>query len=270
LPTVRVQRNLGLARIRTVKVRTSMRRLVAAGLACVLAILLVGLSLPLILRWRDSAERVRCMDHLRRLGSVFANKGTPAGTVVGSAARPESRLSWFVIELPWLGHSDVANWIDQTAPWAADANSRAGKTFLPILNCPALTTGPATDNYQPYNYPGIAGVGRDAAQLPYDHPRAGAFRYDAPTPPDAFRDGFANCMVMLESGVPPNFWIAGGPPTVRSLDPATRPYLGIGRPFGGGHRGGANAAFADGSVRFLTDHISPEVLELLAGIADGS
>jgi prepilin-type processing-associated H-X9-DG protein len=170
---------------------------------------------------------------------------------------------------PWIGYSEVANLIDQTAPWDAKVNSRAGKTFLPTLICSALVSAPASNDYQPLSYPGIAGVGPDAAQLPPDHPRAGVFRYDAATPLAAFRDGVSNCLVFLESGIAPNQWIAGGMPTIRPLDPATKPYIGPGRPFGGGHRGGTMAAFADGSARFLTEQIRPDVLELLATIADG-
>jgi prepilin-type processing-associated H-X9-DG protein len=95
------------------------------------------------------------------------------------------------------------------------------------------------------------------------------FRYDAPTPVEALTDGVANCLVFLETAAEVGPWIAGGPTSVRPVDPATAPYVGPGRPFGGCHFGGANAAFADGSVRFLAERISPDVLELLAAIADG-
>ena len=38
----------------------------------------------------------------------------------------------------------------------------------------------------------------------------------------------------------------------------------------GAHRGGANAAFADGHGQFLSEKISPTVLEMLAAMADGT
>src|SRR5262249_54206848 len=59
-------------------------------------------------------------------------------------------------------------------------------------------------------------------------------------------------------------WSAGGPPTVRGLDPGRSSYLGPGRQLGGLHAGGANFSFADGSARFLTKEIDRRVLESLA------
>ena len=64
-------------------------------------------------------------------------------------------------------------------------------------------------------------------------------------------------------------WTAGGPATVRGLNPGRRPYIGPGEQFGGSHRGGAMVAFADGSVRFLRDKIDPGVFEGLATVAGG-
>ena len=119
------------------------------------------------------------------------------------------------------------------------------------------------------HYPGIAGVGQNAALKPATAPGAGVFRFDGPTFVINVKDGLSNVLLLLESGQDPRAWIAGGPSTVRPLDPARRPYIGIGRPFGGAHSGGANAALADGSGRFITDKIDPHILELLAGIADG-
>jgi hypothetical protein len=56
---------------------------------------------------------------------------------------------------------------------------------------------------------------------------------------------------------------------VRGLDPAGKPYLGPYRQFGGLHRGGAWVAMADGSVRWVSDSISPKVFEALATMAGG-
>ena len=67
---------------------------------------------------------------------------------------------------------------------------------------------------------------------------------------------------------------------MRGLVPGEQPYLGVGRPFGGTHFGensvfgkgksfGCNAALADGSVRFLTESMSPNVLEAVVTTGGG-
>ncbi len=73
-------------------------------------------------------------------------------------------------------------------------------------------------------------------------------------------------MMVIETAKDNGPWAAGGPSTVRGLDP-TQPYIGSGRQFGGLHSGGAMAAFADGSVRLSSDRISPATFEALATIA---
>jgi prepilin-type processing-associated H-X9-DG protein len=63
-------------------------------------------------------------------------------------------------------------------------------------------------------------------------------------------------------------WAAGGPSTVRGLDPQIQPYIGSGGQFGGSHTDGAYASFADGSVRFMKWNIAPEVFEAFITLAD--
>jgi prepilin-type processing-associated H-X9-DG protein len=234
------------------------------------ALVLIGVCVPLVMRGRASADRARCMDHLRQLRSAVLDGGAfPPGTVVVPERPPEKRLSWVVSTLSRLGRDDLAAAIDHAATWDADVNKGPANTFLPNVICPALVSGTPRDLPALLHYPGIGGVGPAAATLPADARGAGVFRYDAPTPIEALTDGVSNCLVFLETAARPGPWIAGGPSSVRPVDPATQPYIGPGRPFGGCHTGGANAAFADGSVRFLANGISPDVLELLAAIADG-
>jgi prepilin-type processing-associated H-X9-DG protein len=64
-------------------------------------------------------------------------------------------------------------------------------------------------------------------------------------------------------------WFQGGPATVRGLDRAQKPYIGLGRQFGGLHGGGACVAMADGSVRWVRDSINPLVFESLSTMAGG-
>ncbi len=251
-----------------------MRRVVAVVVVVLIGLLGLGLLLPLIIAWRANADRAVCQDHLRRV-AAFAlgdyaqkHKEFPAGTVVLANLSPERRPSWVVPVLSRLGPTGLEESVRRVA-WDDPANRGPAETFLPTLVCPALYPNRPDATPAPLHYIGMAGVGPDAARRPPDAPQAGAFHYDQPAPLDAFRDGLSNCLLLLESGSHTGPWIAGGPTSVRSLVPDAGPYLGVGRPFGGAHALGVNAAFADGSARWLSDRISPRVLEMLAMIADG-
>lgn len=66
-------------------------------------------------------------------------------------------------------------------------------------------------------------------------------------------------MTVVETTQDNGPWLAGGPPTVRGLDPSVESYIGYGRPFGGLHRDGLNVLWADGSVRIVSNGVaSPE------------
>jgi prepilin-type processing-associated H-X9-DG protein len=252
-----------------------MRRVVTIAVLALGVFVLGGLLVSLLGRSHASAERTRCQDNLRRICQQYllveANdkKQFPAGTIVVADLPPEKRLSWLASGLTRLGHANVAETMNFQAAWDADTNRSAAQTFLPHLACPAVVSARPTDGSAPLFYPGIAGVGPDAARQPPIAPGAGMFRYDSPTLVADVKDGLSNTLLLIETSDRPGAWIAGGPTSVRPLDPANQPYLGRGRPFGGCHLGGANAAFADGSGRFITDEISPNILERLATIADG-
>jgi prepilin-type processing-associated H-X9-DG protein len=121
----------------------------------------------------------------------------------------------------------------------------------------------------PLTYVGMAGVGVDAPVLPLKHPRAGIFGFDRVTRPEDITDGTATTMAVIETTLGHGPLSAGGFSSVRGVDTTTRPYIGRNRPFGGYHAGGANVAFADGSVRFVRDTIAPNIFEAVATIAGG-
>ncbi|HEX4592298.1 MAG TPA: DUF1559 domain-containing protein [Gemmataceae bacterium] len=238
-----------------------------------IGVVVAGLLIPATGMMRANADRVRCMDNLRRIGKyltdeAMASKAYPAGTLQVAKLPPDLRLSWVVPGLGAMGHAELAAKIDLAAPWNAEVNRPVAGTLVPQLVCPAVTQVWSRDLGAPFNYPGMAGVGADAATKPANAPGAGIFRYDEPTFLTDIKDGRANTLMLLETAHAVGPWIAGGPPTVRPLVPETQPYLGQRRPFGGCHLRGANAAFADGSCRFLAESTTPRVLELLAGIAD--
>jgi Protein of unknown function (DUF1559) len=83
------------------------------------------------------------------------------------------------------------------------------------------------------------------------------------------KDGTSVTMMLAESGRGIGSWSRGGPATVRGLDPTDVPYIGAGRQFGGLHDGVAVVAMADGSVRTVSETITPKVFEAMSTIAGG-
>src|SRR5436190_5785960 len=106
------------------------------------ALFLAGLGMIAVSRWRESANRVRCQDNLRRLGwfamwqytdrdfafpngvnqadrvSLLPEKGLPPdrsfppGTIANASLTPEHRLSWQAALLPQIGRDDVYKQFD--------------------------------------------------------------------------------------------------------------------------------------------------------------
>ena len=255
----------------------------------------IALVMSAVAKVRRSADRLYCANNLKQIAYGIINSADttpigqrsrqlallfPAGTVPNATLKPEERLSWFVELLPFVGQDHVYQHFDTHGGWQAPANAAAVQTPVYIFKCPNWErhTEPKSAILTPYL--GVAGVGTDAATIPAGDPRAGIFSYDRRTDLADIKDGLSNTMMILESAHDNGSWAQGGPSTVRSLDPDERPYLGVGRPFGGTHLTestmfnsgqsfGCNMVMADASIRFIVENIRPELLEALATVAGG-
>ena len=186
----------------------------------------------------------------------------PAGTVPRVGAPPESRVSWTI---------HLASFLDSNIHSIGIAGN---PTVIPprefrLLQCPSNPSRVTSGGHGLIHFVGIAGLGTDSPTLPAGHPRAGVFGYDRRTRLADIRDGTATTMMLAETGTANGPWYLGGPATVRGVDSSRRPYIGPGRQFGGTHPEGANVAFADGSVRFVSDSVDPKVFEAISTIAGG-
>jgi prepilin-type processing-associated H-X9-DG protein len=257
-----------------------------------------GLLLAYFSRVRDKEAQQRCRDNLRTLGFGLENHATtyfqryPPGTVANEALPPERRLSWLVGEWGFVGDCQLVLLLDGTAGWDEEVNR---EPRLQIVNepderkrvfavrdwsgfvCPSNPARAAPGSPGLTHYVGIAGVGLDAAARRIGYPGVGVFGHDRRTRKEDILDGLATTLLMVETSWENGPWTAGGPPTVRSLNPADVSYLGEGGQFASSHRSSGwlgsfrttNALFADGSVRAMRETISPEVFRALATIAGG-
>lgn len=270
-----------------------MKRWVIIAFVGLVVVLGVGFGLTLIPKLRQNAADAGCKNNFREVGLFAAHNADPhadrtkvsnqipAGTVVNTALPPDERVSWYVTILPGFDQkrqdmTPVLTGIDRGQPWSAERNQTAARTKLVALLCPGNPPDVSPDQPAPSCYVGIAGFGKDAATIPapkdplqpFD-PRAGCFRYDAPTPFVMITDGLSQTLLIGERSNNLGSWIRGGPATVRGLDntPGAAVIQGVGGQFGGNHPNGSNWGFADGSVRFFTDRTDPKVLLAMATIA---
>jgi prepilin-type processing-associated H-X9-DG protein len=176
----------------------------------------------------------------------------------------EERLSWFVTVMPFIESNRIYNKMDRDQGWAAEENRFAALLVVRSFQCPAYPEQRPVSTLAPTHYPGLTGLGADAAALPRDDPRAGFFGDERKLVYEDFKGRGSDIVVMAETTRASGAWTAAGTPTSRCVDPNGGPYIGRGGQFGGMHSGGANAALADGTVRLFSDRMDPAAWEALA------
>jgi prepilin-type processing-associated H-X9-DG protein len=241
-----------------------------AGLLVILAVIVL-IVVGRRLASPDRNDRHGCANHLLVVATALGeHRGRTGRFPSAVAAAPDlpfaRRPSWYVELLSSLREPELATRFDAAKAWDDPVNVGPAGTWLEVLRCPARAVAKPPPPAPITTYVGIAGIGSHAPLLTRQDPKAGVFGYESSARFQDITDGASTTMMVIETAKDNGPWAAGGPSTVRGLDPAL-PYIGSGRQFGGLHSGGAMAAFADGSVRFISDKISPSTFEALATIA---
>ncbi|MDB5389338.1 MAG: hypothetical protein JWM11_4984 [Planctomycetaceae bacterium] len=234
---------------------------------------LIALLLPAVQQAREAARRTQDKNNMKQIGLALHNYHDTTGSFPQGAKenaelkKPEERLSWLVEILPYLDQAQLYNMVKQDKGFADEENKNAFSSSLAVFMNPSQAKFPDLKGYGPTTYVGMAGVGKDAATLKIDDPKAGIFGYDRKTKIRDITDGTSNTIMVTESDKDIGPWANGGPATIRGL--ANKPYIngpdGIGR----NGVGGVHVLLADGSVRFVSQNIDNAVLEALATKAGG-
>lgn len=268
-----------------------MKSRVGVAVLVILGLLVVAFIAMAIVRQRASHDRVACLDNFRELGQFAAlyeknrtgdakpelhHLAVPAGTLVNPALPPEQRLSWIAESLEFLSRrrqdtAPLAAKVERTAAWDSDRNRELAKTPIKLFLCPGAVPEKQPDEPALAQIVGVGGIGPDGATLGLGIPvpnRAGCFRYDSPTPLTTIRenDGLGTTVLFAETARDLGPWIRGGPSTVRMLDvsPGAAPI--VGGQFGN-YPGLAGFGLADGSARFFSDRMNPQVIRSMFTIA---
>lgn len=212
---------------------------------------------------------------------VFPYGAYPRAYDAERGSRPwpaNERLSFLREMLPYLGDERYFVLKDAFAvekSWRDPDNLAIGRILVPYFLNPSggnyyVKEKDINEPLAATHFVGMAGVGPDAAYYPKSDPRAGIFGYNRQTATEDIKDGLSNTIFMIEADkalVGP--WIAGGGATVRGTSTAGNDV---------GRRGGFSSPdfngkqgvwvlMADGSARFLTKDISPDVFKALCTMA---
>lgn len=232
--------------------------------------IMVALLLPAVQQAREAARRTQSRNNLKQQALALHNyhdtfNHFPRGTIENDDLKPEERLSWYVSILPYIEQAALYDTIDKEAGWEADGNANGVQMAIEVFMNPSQPN--VRRNPSSSDYVGVAGIGPDAASLDKDDEKAGIFGYDRETSIRDITDGTSNTLMIIDSAKPNVSYMAGGEATIRGF--SQKPYIngpdGIGSP----HTGGVQAAFADGSVRFISENIDDETLEALATMHGG-
>jgi prepilin-type processing-associated H-X9-DG protein len=241
---------LGLGDINRSQGRLGGKGLAIAGIAInsiglVLSLILVpiALLLPAVQAAREAARRAQCTNNLKQIGLAMHNfhdaQGRfPAQAITDKEGKP--LLSWRVAILPYIEQQGLYSQFHLDEPWDSPHNMALASQMPTTYLCPsrpALNRSQGLTTYQVLAGPGTM----------FDGPQGVGIA--------SITDGTSNTLLVVEATNP----VPWTKPDDIAVPPGQIP-TGLGSM----HPGGYNALFADGSVKFLKNSLSPQVLRALA------
>ncbi len=203
---------------------------------------LVALLLPAVQAAREAARRSQAANGLKELmlASLFyesVNKTYPAHASYSADGRP--LLSWRVHILPFLQEEALYKEFHLDEPWDSPHNSQLIPRMPKVYECANAPLEPGKTIY-------LAIVGEPCI---FDG-TANGMKISKVT------DGTSNTIVLVEAN--PDRAVEWTKPEDLTYD-ASNPAAGL----GGLRPNGWNAAFADGSVKFINNNVDPQIINAL-------
>ena len=191
--------------------------------------------------WKDGRSRTTCKQNLKAIGVALqsyhdSNAHFPAA--YSSSLPPHS---WRVALLPWLDQQQLFEKYSTTEAWNSKTNSPLLQARPLVYACPEVSE-PSLTSYQ-------AAV---SSRTPWP--------WDTPTRIQDFTDGTSNTLMLFDVHDPEVEWTR---PKDLTLQQATDAVQNGQRHHTGSERTGIQVLLADGSARFLSRNISPEILPSL-------
>jgi prepilin-type processing-associated H-X9-DG protein len=214
---------------------------------------LVALLLPAVQAAREAARRSQCSNNLKQIGLALHNyhdvyKTFPPAYIPDEDGQPKH--SWRVLILPFIEQQPMHQMYDFNEPWDGPNNSQFANMMPAVYRCPS---DPGQSNSPAYL--AISGPGSI-----FDNEK-GSRMMD-------ITDGTSNTIMVAEVAGANFNWM-----DPRDLDTGAMAMainsVKDGTTISSHHPGGAQAAFADGSVRFLATTLDMNTLRLLLQKNDG-
>ena len=205
-----------------------------------------GLTLPAVQQAREAARRTQSKNNMKQIGLAMHNYYDAERVMVSGATLAEDGTplhSWQTHLLPYIDQRGLYQAIDLESPWDSGANSVNFMTLIPTYSHPSEPVQFDAQGYALSHY-----AGNEKVLLPNS-----ALTFADVT------DGLSNTIAAGEVGSGHLPW--GDPSNVR--DPSGGINVGPSG-FGSKSPGGCHVLLMDGSVRFLSETISPDVLDALS------
>lgn len=224
--------------------------------------LLMTALLPAVPQAREAARRSQCKNNLKQIGLALHNFVDEHGEFPhASAGNPT--VSWRVQILPHFDQHNLFEKYDQKTPWDSETNDPIARTQVSGMSCPSRRTpsnGASEDGRIFTDYTMLTGPGTIS-----DH--------FEPRNPAGIKDGASNTLAVVEAAGLNIIWTEPRDASV-NREPLGINFKGKGNYDSPGlmsswHVGGAQATFADGSVRFINQDIDPAVLKALTTVDGG-
>jgi len=229
------------------------------------AVAIIGVLMSLLLAAvqasRDSARRTSCAQRLHNQSLALAEfQAAHQYFPPGRAYSPAREYSWCVELLPHLDQAALYSRLDRSRPWSDAANWEAAQTALHIFRCPAaIRKFPGKTDYG-----GIMGSTYTVSPgFDFENGvmiETGKWRNNFLTPAEIV-DGLSQTIALAEcvdrdqdAG---GLWVSGY--NAFSHDNGTINGQ-VTDDICSRHPGGAFVAFADGRVKFLSQHTAPEIV----------
>jgi prepilin-type processing-associated H-X9-DG protein len=202
-----------------------------------------ALLTPAVTQARGAAQRTQCMNNLKVIGLAMHNYHEVNGTLppaYQADANGKPMHSWRVLLTPYMEAANVYQMYDMNQPWDSQANDRVKSMMPAVLHCPS---DPAQSPYT--NYVVVTGP-----ETLFDGDKGTKF--------SDITDGMSNTIMVVEAAGMDVPWTEP-----RDLD-FSQMSMAVGSQPGNcvhsHHAGGANVLMADGSVRFVSSGMDPQML----------